>query len=221
MWTSCCEVSRDFKTAVECVIIIKHLPKTLLRVKGGMRDTHGTVHLTTRFLFSSLDPEHRTRAIFRTDAVKEHAKPHVVKHLKSVFIHEAFIAQPQIIARIRRFANDTFLPDLEPDCDELEMKVNWTRVFSEYFKEDKEHIRHMTVHVEQFNPKILEMREMDILQRGLNGFANARETAWRKILTERIIRNVLVHTHIESWCDPDEQGFEELQLIRDKLSYSD
>ena len=35
LWTTCREVSRDFKDAVERVFITRHLKKTWLRVEGG------------------------------------------------------------------------------------------------------------------------------------------------------------------------------------------
>lgn len=99
---------------------------------------------TYDFSFSHVDPDDRTRAVFRIvpeQSNSEDVKATVTKHLKSMFEDGNPSHKPQIIVQIRKEANDTLLPGFEPNWDALEIKVNWIGMYSEWFREHKEWIR--------------------------------------------------------------------------------
>ena len=65
------------------------------------------------------------------------------RHLMSTFEYGNPVHHPKIIVQIRHSANDTFIPGLEFDFDNLEMKLDWMGMYSEWFKEEKEHSRRL------------------------------------------------------------------------------
>ncbi|KAK1215251.1 hypothetical protein PQX77_022153 [Marasmius sp. AFHP31] len=239
LWTTCREVSRDFKEAVERVFILRHLKKTWLKVDGGWAysEKHGKVSLATEFSFSHLDPNDRTRAIFRDVECHDDFKPMMKRHLKSTFEYGNPVHRPKIVIQIRRQANDTPIPGLEFNFDNLEMKLDWMAMYSEWFKEGKEHTRYLAsmVHGDGgLAAKAIEMREkvergeMDMMESfewAIKSFFNGHTDASQKIRTERIARNVRNDGGIDDWNDPDAKGYQRLKDIRFYISmeetYSD
>ena len=64
------------------------------------------------------------------------------KYMKDEFMKRTVdMADKQIFVQIRRDANDTVVPNLEFSAEDLELKLDWMGMFSEWFKEEKEHRR--------------------------------------------------------------------------------
>ncbi|KAJ8082634.1 hypothetical protein PM082_008489 [Marasmius tenuissimus] len=239
LWTTCREVSRDFKEAVEQVFILRHLKKTWLKVDGGWNysEKHGKVSLATEFSFSHLDPNDPTRAIFRDVECHDDFKPMLKRHLKSQFEYGNPVHCPKIVIQIRRQANDTLIPGLEFNFDDLEMKLDWKGMYSEWFKEEKEHTRYLAnmVHDDgELAAKAIEMREkvergemdmMESVEWAIKAFLNGHTDASQKIRAERIARNVRNDGGIDDWNDPDTRGYQRLKDMRLYISmeetYSD
>ncbi|ESK94734.1 hypothetical protein Moror_14229 [Moniliophthora roreri MCA 2997] len=222
LWTTCREVSRDFKNAVERVFIIKHLNKTFLKMDGGWdySEKFGKLSLNTEFQFSHINPSDRTRAIFRIeDGCRDEVKPILAKRLKMLGnpVHT-----PKIVIQIRRTANDTMIPDFEPDWDKLELRLNWIGMYSEWFREEKEHVKRLKTFVEESKQKADEMREkmasgeldmMASIEWAVNAFAGGFHNSKKTIRTERIKRNVrkVSNGEYDDWDDPDNAGYQRLK----------
>jgi hypothetical protein len=63
LWTTCREVSREFKYAVERLFIAKHLGRTYLRIDAGMNVLFFSTPLKN-YLIVRTAPSHCRRAIF-------------------------------------------------------------------------------------------------------------------------------------------------------------
>lgn len=101
------------------------------------------VALATEFMFSHLDPVDRTCAIFRDIECHDDIKPLLSKHLASMFEYGNPVHRPRIYIQIRHHANDTYMPDFESNWTALEIRCNWMGMYSEWFKEEKEHSRYL------------------------------------------------------------------------------
>ncbi|KAL0564403.1 hypothetical protein V5O48_017646 [Marasmius crinis-equi] len=235
LWTTCREVSRDFKDAVERVFIARHLKKTYLRVDAGWAysEKHGKVSLATEFSFSHLDPTNRNRAIFRDEECHDDFKPLMKLHLKAHLEYGNPVHRPKIIVQIRHFANDTPIPGLELNLDELEMSVDWMGMYSEWFREEKDHHKYMGKLMDGADGleamaigmrQKVENGEMDLMksfEMAIKAFAGGYEDAWQKTRAERIKRNVRAEGGSEIWDDSDRAGYRRLKDIRFAVSLED
>lgn len=102
------------------------------------------VALVSKFSFSHLDPENRTRAIFRDGNRPQDVKPLLSKRFASMFRNGIEPHRPRIYVQLSRSVNDTDIPDFEPNWDALEIKCNWMGMYSEYMKERREYSRRMS-----------------------------------------------------------------------------
>lgn len=164
LWTTCREVSRDFKKTVERVFLNRHLKYTLLvgcHGNSGVSTCSCTLlvscceqnvltsipipgmfqQVQIPFIFSRVDPNDRTCAVFGNYFYKELEKPNMVKQTKVMFKHGNPSHSPVVIIHIGEEANDTALPDFTPDWDAMEFKVNWVKMYTEWFREHKEWLR--------------------------------------------------------------------------------
>lgn len=101
----------------------------------------GKISLQTDFTFSHIDLTDRTRAVFRETECHDDVKPVLSRALASMFEYGNPVHRPRIVIQIRHAANDTYIPDLEPNWPALEIKCNWKGMVSEWFKEEREHAR--------------------------------------------------------------------------------
>ncbi|KAK7049833.1 hypothetical protein VNI00_005263 [Paramarasmius palmivorus] len=222
LWTTCREVSRDFKDAVERVFITKHLKKTFLKIDGGWdySSKFGKLSLSTTFVFSRLDPNDRSRAVFVDEDCHEDIKPIMKKRLTSLFEYGNPVHRPKIAIQIRHSVNDTFIPDLEFNWDQLEIKLNWMGMYSEWFREEKEHTKNLEDFVENTKAQAIEMREkvnrgeMNLLQSlewGFKLFTDNMQNSKKNLRAERIKRNVRKDDGVDNWDDPDNAGYNRLK----------
>jgi len=239
LWTSCREVSRHCKDAVERIFISKHLKKTFLSVPGGMQfhETYGKVHLQTEFVFSGLDSNDRTRAIFHVDRSNSNKDPEfaaavdslVLQHLQSVFKHGNSVAHPKITIQIRHSINDTYMPDLEPKWDQFEMKINWMGMYSAWFREAKEKNRLKDEIVKKLEEKMRETRganELDpiqSLQLVMKAMKAVHTRAWQTVRDQRIAWNVRKYGYLEDEDEVefDPVGAQNLQSAEQELDYEE
>lgn len=68
----------------------------------------------------------------------------MIKHLRGIF--RGFetanpVHAPQVVVSVRHLANDTYVPDFEPNWKELQIRCNWIGMYSEWFREEKEYGR--------------------------------------------------------------------------------
>ena len=108
-------------------------------------ETIGSRDTDARFKFSHLDSADRTRAIFREEYHKDDEEEKLVlaKYLTKKFKGGISVSHPKIFVRIRHYANDTFVPDMEPSWDAHEIKLNWVGMYTEWLKEEAEHSRRL------------------------------------------------------------------------------
>jgi len=217
LWRSCRAVSHDFEDAVERVFITRHLSKTFLSVNGGVAHDK--------------KQDDRTRAIYRDKQITDHAKPFVVEHLKSVFKHDIPVGKPKITIQIRHHANDTLVPDLVPNWDDLEMTVNWRGMYSEWYREEEEHSRRLEAYVEASKLEMVGMREKfergeinegQLLRWTFKTMGNAHQALWKEVRTERIARNVCSQPGTRAntgAVDSDMKGCEHLQAMRSNIQF--
>lgn len=105
---------------------------------------YNKVHLSVSFRFSHLDPQNRTRAIFREDECADKYKPAMQKCLNSRFkdgrpgpVH----ARPKVLVNIRHSVNDTYIPGWKGDWERLEVSVDWMGMYSEWYREEREYLQ--------------------------------------------------------------------------------
>uniref|UniRef100_A0A0W0FHI2 Uncharacterized protein n=1 Tax=Moniliophthora roreri TaxID=221103 RepID=A0A0W0FHI2_MONRR len=202
------------------------------------------------FCFAQVDPDDRERAIFRIqEDCPDHFKPMLRQRFDSLFNQAGSPAQqPRAIVQIRRHANDTSVPDMFPDREKLEIKVNWVGVYSEFFKEEKEYTRRLEVFVRssffvhhvyrtyrhgtqmdkldqsatEMHQK-LELGELDLmsfLQSAVGTFPDGSRDLRRAIRAERIARNVKKESGID-WDDSDDPGYQRLKEISFAVRFDD
>ncbi|ESK84962.1 hypothetical protein Moror_9214 [Moniliophthora roreri MCA 2997] len=233
LWTTCREVSRNFKYTVERLFIARHLRKTYIRIDVGENRTMGLnkFSLGVVFCFAQVDPDDRERAIFRIqEDCPDDFKPMLRQRFDSLFNQAGSPAQqPRAIVQIRRHANDTSVPDMFPDREKLEIKVNWVGVYSEFFKEEKEYTRRLEVFMDKLDQSATEMHQklelgeldlMSFLQSAVGTFPDGSRDLRRAIRAERIARNVKKESGID-WDDSDDPGYQRLKEISFAVRFDD
>ena len=150
LWTTCREVSRNFKTAAERVFVTRHLNKTTLWIYGGVHENaKGRGLLPTYFSMSfiQLDPADRSRALFRDkgSAAALGAASLLVKTAKEMYIDQK--KTPYIVVAIRHEANDSNVPGLKPNWDDYEVSCDWVGMVSAWVREEAEHAKQLAAFV--------------------------------------------------------------------------
>ncbi|KAK7026503.1 hypothetical protein VNI00_015583 [Paramarasmius palmivorus] len=217
LWTTCRGVSRDFKDAVERVFIARHIQKTWIRF----------IHAGTQFQFSHIDPDDPSRAVFRDEETSIQDRPVIISRLQRFFGDGIPPHTPMIVVHIRSYANDTWIPILEYDWDAMEATVDWRGMYTEYFREEKEHTRRVAMlEKDRHNQrKLMQMREM--IDRGQieldkailiagKAYLAESEDAKRAVRSERIAWNVRrERPDLAPWNDPDsdELGYQRVKSI--------
>ncbi|KAF9269822.1 hypothetical protein L218DRAFT_993813 [Marasmius fiardii PR-910] len=243
LWTTCREVSRGSKDAVERVFIMKHLKRTYLKIDAGescytiRMELYRKVSLATEYTFSHLDLNDRTRAIFRDKECHQDFKRLMRRTLKEIFEEGNPVDNPQVVIQIRREASDTLIPNLEFDWNNLEMKFDWMGMYSEWFKEEKEHARRVEEMVDgtgglkvlalQMRQKVQngEMDEMESFMVLLKSFAGGHEDTRKKLRAERIARNIRKQYGILDYDVEDDEevteSYKKLKTIRHWIGFED
>src|ERR1700733_11203721 len=102
-------------------------------------EQHGKVFLDCEFEFSHLDPDPlRSRVTFVDKQCADVFKKKLSRRLKSIFEYGNLVHDPKIIVQVRRDANDTQIPEMQADWDNLEISFDWKAMYNAYFREDKE-----------------------------------------------------------------------------------
>ncbi|KAK8009138.1 hypothetical protein PG991_011689 [Apiospora marii] len=162
VWLNCRRVSHSFKVATETAFVATHLPHTRIEFETGIAEVLWDVDgneiwggggLVVKFGHLREDGE---RAVFVGDHAYEKNKS--VQLSRGGTLYEKIISdwrdslmelleepayainQPRHILFVRREVNDTELPELEVDFDNIEVSVLWKPMLSmlygeaEYFK---------------------------------------------------------------------------------------
>ncbi|KAK7049949.1 hypothetical protein VNI00_005379 [Paramarasmius palmivorus] len=224
LWTTCREVSREFKYAVERLFIAKHLGRTYLRIDAGEHRyaVGGKFSLGVVFCFAHLDPTNRSRAVFRVqENCPAEFKPVLGQQFSSTFKHGNPAGRPGVVVQIHRFANDTAIPDMEPSWEKLEIKVSWMGMYSEWFKEEKEYTRRLKLFMNRLDQSAAEMHRrsekgkldlMTFLQTAAVSFPDGSEDLKKAVRGERIAQNVRKESGID-WADTDDAGYQRLKEV--------
>lgn len=135
----------------------------------GTVEDKGKESLEGEFTFSHIDPNDRSRAVFReTEGEGEeglHAR--LSKHYKVLFRKGLPVDKPKFYVQIRLFANDTLIPVVKADWDALELTVDWKDMYTEWFREAKEHDRRLGLYVRDLNAFVFYLAtEVDVAPAG-------------------------------------------------------
>ncbi|TCD60209.1 hypothetical protein EIP91_010545 [Steccherinum ochraceum] len=238
LWTTCRQVSKDVNSAVEHIFVTSCLKQTSLIMEDEYHfgPNYTEVILRPEFTFVELDPTDPSRAIFRIP-IPSHSVPtaadkqRMSKHLKDTFdVFESPnpVHMPQIMVRVLYTANDTYVPGFKPNWEKLEVSVDWRGMYSERFKEEKEHKRWLTENIDQISDLALSMAldtARQIKSKDPVAFFHAmtkmqqmktdfRTKAYKTLRKERIRRNVCKYDGAEDYNCSDEEGEEKLKTVR-------
>lgn len=107
-------------------------------------EKYGKVLLSCNFEFSHLDPDPLIgRVTFTEKECADIFKKKLISRLKSIFEYGNLAHDPKVIVQVRKDANDTQIPGMEADWDKLEISFDWKKMYSAYFREDKEYHRRL------------------------------------------------------------------------------
>ncbi|EIN09416.1 hypothetical protein PUNSTDRAFT_142986 [Punctularia strigosozonata HHB-11173 SS5] len=225
LWTSCRRVSRDFKALTESFCRERHLPKTSLHTSAGMRytKTTGKVLFNADFVYKELDPSDPNVAIFTTECAPEHKEMMKNVMLEHLAMRTRWEGKWDIV--IRHHVNDVEVPGLKVDWDNLEMRLDWTVLFSQFWYEELEIQRRQQLKAEGRKAQVLEWRRQietgemsemeafEMLFTTFNGIARGTVDDVRK---DRLIRRWVRQGKVEGVAHPerliDRQDREEMAM---------
>ncbi|RDW69906.1 hypothetical protein BP5796_08303 [Coleophoma crateriformis] len=135
LWTSCRHVSTVFRDVVEFMFRGKHLSKTWIHYDLGIHysEDYARMLINVKFRFARLSDD-RERAIFHLDQCAEAYKDLLRRRLrKRVEKHD--LEAPHHSVQVRRDLNDTPIPALQVDYENLELSCNWKSLLSSFYGE--------------------------------------------------------------------------------------
>ncbi|PBL04300.1 hypothetical protein ARMGADRAFT_1070772 [Armillaria gallica] len=185
LWLNCRPVSRNFKDAVECVIVTKHLRKIWLHAEIGEADVE--------LQFYVLDPTDSTNG------------PSL--EFPNVIIQIRHDANDTMLPDFRY--------EFDPDPDiEFEVSFNWKGMYSHFFREQREAERRLDEYYQGIRAEA-EAARVPLFQtsRGFRflTFGVDHVRIGRAVRSERIRRNVLKNEGREVSGD-DRSGSEKLEI---------
>ncbi|THH29333.1 hypothetical protein EUX98_g4849 [Antrodiella citrinella] len=197
-------------------------------------DKISKISLQSEFTFTHIDLTDCTYAVFRETECYDDVKPLLSRTLASMFEYGNPVHRPRIVIQIRHHANDTCIPDLEPNWPALEIKCNWKGMVSEWFKEEWEYARRVKEALDgtadRMNLKALraradrgEVTEGTSFFSVLQSFFGDYYDTWPMLRAERIARNMHKQwedegfTPASKWTDPDRAGYN----VRSALGWDD
>lgn len=111
---------------------------SLTRSIGWTYTEEGKLDLSTEFIFDRLSPENPNIAIFKVEKIADEYKDDVRAALfgAGVKFDENFYQPPHTVS-IRRYSNDTELPNYSIDLETWEVSCDWKGLFTAFWYEEK------------------------------------------------------------------------------------
>ncbi|TVY93832.1 hypothetical protein LAWI1_G000740 [Lachnellula willkommii] len=141
LWMNYRHICKPFQSAIDSIFIEKHLPKTWIRWSLGEMYSNeiGKVILDTEFKFHALS-EDKTTAIFQGD-IGEDFRDEVRSRLKgriqeTTNAHAYTITEPSHTVQVHRDVNDSPLPDLTFDAENIHLSLNWRELYTRFYGEE-------------------------------------------------------------------------------------
>ncbi|KAK6860387.1 hypothetical protein PG995_004023 [Apiospora arundinis] len=172
VWLNCRRISHTFKAATETAFITKHLPHT--RIEFDIDNSHtlwgvedNRIVADSIFVKFSHLTEDRQRAVFVRESSYERSKStqlssggnlfdHTIKQwrnsMQRYFEEPGYATQgPRHMLYVRREVNDTTLPGLQVDFENIEVSLLWRPMLSTFYG-DAEYLKWAQKVYSQHNP---------------------------------------------------------------------
>lgn len=162
---------------------------------------YGKVMLSARFESGQIDPTNPARAIFTDTDCEPEMREILAKRLRSELEYGNPAHEPKIMVHLRRdWINDTAIPGLEVDFDNLTVSCDWRGLHSATFREERELMRRKAAWYREQKSGFAAMKaqvdngkmdQMDMLDRALMTFGKSWDDQRKVLRRERICREVL------------------------------